>query len=84
MTDDIIGMQDMIAIYEVTDRFGIDREAISVPLEKAEAGGVSRQSDGGIEVNVPAKIPIRQWLATLEGELERLGFALEDIDSDEG
>ena len=84
MTDDIIGMQDMIAIYEVTDRFGIDREAISVPLEKAEAGGVSRQSHGGIEVMVPAKIPIRQWLPTLEAELERLGFALEDIDSDEG
>ena len=84
MTDDIIGMQDMMAIYEVTDRFGIDREAISVPLEKAEAGGVSRQSNAGIEVTVPANIPIRQWLATLEGELERLGFALEDIDSDEG
>ncbi|MCH8185194.1 MAG: hypothetical protein IH862_03730 [Chloroflexi bacterium] len=83
MTDDIIGMQDMMAIYEVTDRFGIDREAISVPLEKAEAGGVSRQSQGGIEVTVPAKIPIRQWLPTLEAELERLGFALEDIDNDE-
>ncbi len=76
MTDDIIGMQDMMAIYEVTDRFGIDREAISVPLEKAEAGGVSRQSQGGIEVRVPANIPIRQWLPTLEAELERLGFAL--------
>ena len=83
MTDDIIGMQDMMAIYEVTDRFGIDREAISVPLEKVEAGGVSRQSQGGIEVTVPAKISIRQWLPTLEAELERLGFALEDIDNDE-
>ena len=84
MTDDIIGMQDMIAIYEVTDRFGIDREAISVPLEKAEAGGVSRQSHGGIEVTVPANIPIRQWLPTLEAQLEMLGYALEDIDEDEG
>ena len=84
MTDDIIGMQDMMAIYDVTDRFGIDREAISVPLEKAEAGGVSRQSGGGIEVTVPAKISIRQWLPTLEAELERLGFVLEDIDDDEG
>ncbi len=84
MTEDIIGMQDMIAIYEVTDRFGIDREAISVPLEKAEAGGVSRQSHGGIEVIVPATIPIRQWIPTLEAELERLGFMLEDIDHEEG
>ena len=84
MTEDIIGMQDMMAIYEVTDRFGIDREAISVPLEKAEAGGVSRQSHGGIEVIVPATIPIRQWIPTLEAELERLGFMLEDIDHEEG
>ena len=84
MTDDIIGMQDMMAIYDVTDRFGIDREAISVPLEKAEAGGVSRQPNGGIEVMVPATIPIQQWLPTLEAELERLGFVLEDIDNDEG
>ena len=84
MTDDIIGMQDMMAIYEVTDRFGIDREAISVPLEKSEAGVVSRQPHGGIEVTVPAKIPIQQWLPTLEAELERLGFVLEDSDNDEG
>ncbi len=84
MTDDIIGMADMMAIYEVTDRFGIDPEAISVPLEKAEAGGVSRQSHGGIEVIVPATIPIRQWIPTLEAELERLGFMLEDIDHEEG
>ena len=84
VTDEIIGMKDMIAIYEVTDRFGIDRESISVPLEKAEAGGVSRQSHGGIEVIVPADIPIEQWLPTLEGELEMLGFALEDVDEDEG
>ncbi len=84
MTEDIIGMQDMMAIYEVTDRFGIDREAISVPLEKTEAGGVSRQSDGGIEVIVAATIPIRQWIPTLEAELERLGFMLEDIDHEEG
>ena len=84
MTDDIIGMQDMMAVYEVTDRFGIDRETISVPLEKVESGGVSRQSDGGIEVTVPADIPIQQWLPTLEAELEGLGFVLEDVDEDEG
>ena len=83
MTDDIIGMQDMIAVYEVTDRFGIDREAISVPLEKAQTGGVSRQSHGGIEVTVPADMPIREWLATLEAELESLGFVLEEVDDDE-
>ena len=28
MSEEIIGMDDMMAIYEVTDRFGIDRESI--------------------------------------------------------
>ena len=34
MEPEIIGMDDMLAVYEITDLFGIDRESISVPLEK--------------------------------------------------
>lgn len=49
MAEDIIGMEDMMAIYEVTDRFGIDRESISVPLEKAGAGRVAREPRGVIQ-----------------------------------
>ena len=41
MPGEIIGMEDMMAIYEVTDRFEIDRETISVPLEKLGDGSVT-------------------------------------------
>ena len=79
---DIIGMDDMMAIYEVTDRYGIDRETIGVPLEKEGDGTVQRQPNGGVEITVPATLPIRDWLPTLQIELGRAGFELEEgIDS---
>ena len=76
MTEEIIGMDDMNAIYEVTDRFGIDRETIGVPLEKDGAGAVERRPDGGAEITAPLTVSTRDWLPTLERELERLGFEL--------
>ena len=66
MTDDIIGMDDMMAVYEITDQFGIDRETISVPLEKEGDGAVSRQPDGALEIVVPATSTTREWLPALK------------------
>ena len=74
MTDEIIGMADMMAVYEVTDRFAIDRETISVPLGKEGTGSVAKQPDGGVEIIVPATLPTRDWLPTLDADLEKLGF----------
>ena len=42
MADDIIGMREMIVIFSVTDEYGVDREHISVPLEKEDPGAVRR------------------------------------------
>ena len=81
MGDEIIGMEDMMAIYEVTDRFGIDRESISVPLEKGGTGAVRRQADG-VEILAPAAMPTREWLPTLGAELLRLGFELQASDDE--
>ncbi|MCH7786533.1 MAG: hypothetical protein IIC22_03385 [Chloroflexi bacterium] len=83
MSDDIIGMDDMMAVYEVTDRFGIDRETISVPLGKEGVGAVSRQFTGGVDITVPLTIPVREWLPTLESELVRLGFLILEDEDDE-
>ena len=83
MTDEIIGMDDMMAIYAVTDRFGIERESIRVPLEKADTGAVVRQPDGGVEITVPATTAIQEWLPLLQDQLERLGFALQYNNDDE-
>ena len=82
MNEDIIGMTDMAAIYDVTDRFGIDREAISVPLEKAERGSVKKDPSGELEITVPAVAAADKWIDFLRSELELLGFELRDIDED--
>ena len=82
MADEIIGMDDMMAVYDVTDLFGIDRETISVPLEKVGEGGVERRPGGEIEIVVPASITTREWLPALRAALERLGFEAAESDDD--
>ena len=74
MADDIIGMDDMMAIYEVTDLFGIDRESISVPLDKEGMGGAATLDDGTLEIRAPAEAPTRDWLPALSKTLEGLGY----------
>ena len=78
MPGEIIGMEDMMAIYEVTDRFEIDRETISVPLEKSGDGSVTANEDGTIEIVAPASVPISDWQPTLEKDISELGFSLDD------
>ena len=78
MVEGIIGMEDMGLIFEVTDAMGIDRESISVPLEKEDPGAVRRLPSGEIEIVVPESVPSREWAETLRAELEKLGFETEE------
>ena len=78
MCQEIIGMDDMMAIYEITDLFGIDRESISVPLERAGAGSVAGEPGGDIEIVAPEAVTTREWLHTLRSSLHELGFELQE------
>ena len=64
----------MMAIYEVTDLMGIDRESISVPLDRDGMGGVETLGDGTLEIRAPAEASTREWLPALRGILEGLGY----------
>ena len=74
MNEEIIGMREMGAIFDVTDELGIDREKISVPLGKEDPGSVRKLPSGEIEIVVPRTVPIEEWVATLKSNLEELGF----------
>ena len=74
MTEEIISMDDMAEIFELTDSLDIDREAIRVELSKDDPGSVARQPDGLIEMVVPLTTPLASWLQTLEAELRRMGY----------
>ena len=78
MVEGIIGMEDMGRIFEVTDAMGIDRESISVPLDKEDPGAVRMLPGGEIEIVVPESVPAEEWVATLRDELQKLGFEVEE------
>lgn len=75
MSEEIIGMSEMGAIFDVTDGYGIHRERISVPLEKVDPGAVRRLPTGEIEIVVPLSAPMEEWAHILRACLEGLGFA---------
>ena len=66
-------MDDIMAVYDVTDVFSIDRENISMPLEKNGDGDVQLR-DEKLEIVIPATLPIYDWLPILRTRLESLGF----------
>ena len=68
----------MLAIFEVTDSFGIDRESISVSLEKEDPGSVNLLQNGELEIVVPVSIPIESWVDHLLHEMNNMGFSSEN------
>jgi hypothetical protein len=74
MADDIIGMADMGVVFAVTDALGVDRELISVPLEKEDPGSVKRLPSGELEIVVPLTVPQDEWAKRLMADLKELGF----------
>ena len=75
--DEIITMEDMAEVYEVTDGLGIDREMINVELAKEDPGSWSR-GDGGLMkrevlvITLPLSTPLEEWLPRLKVGLEGL------------
>ena len=63
-----VSFPEIERILEVTDRLGLDREKVRVPL-RAEAGGRITRSPRGLEIVVDADRPFEEWLAGLEALL---------------
>lgn len=75
--NDIITMEDMALVYEITDALGIDREALNVDLGKEDPGAWAK-GDGGmmkrevLEITLPLTTPLQDWLPKLKAGLEEL------------
>ena len=72
--ENIINMSDMGFVFEITDSMGIDRENVSVPLEKSGIGYVQTMPDGTVEIIIPESISMEEWQETLKINLESLGY----------
>jgi hypothetical protein len=69
---EMVTMSEMTQIFEVTDRLGIHREHVVVPLGPRHPGRVRRMPNGRFEIVVEAEGPIADWLPAMEAELVRL------------
>ncbi len=70
MSNEIIDMEDMAMVYEITDEFGIDRESIKVDLTKEDPGRVDF-SQGQWDMVLPLTISMKDWQTTLKAEIEK-------------
>jgi hypothetical protein len=68
---EVVTIREIERIFEVTDRLGIHREHVVIPLRPRHPGH-ARRMGGKIEIVVESQDDFDQWLAALEPELRRL------------
>jgi hypothetical protein len=68
----VVGIHEINRIFEVTDRMGIHREALVIPLAPRHPGRVRRRPDGKIEIVVESEGDFEAWAGGLEAELKVL------------
>ena len=78
MAEDLITMEDMAAIFEVTDALGIHRESVRVELNKEDPGSIQKVADGMVEITLPANESVQVFCRKLRIALEAMGFAPAD------
>ena len=90
MAEELIGMEDMEAIFEVTDALGIHRESVRVELTKEDPGSIQRAGDGIVEITLPVNESTEIFCRKLRIDLEAMGFrptdavlSYDDDDDDE-
>jgi len=69
---EVVTQREIERIFEVTDRLGIHREQIVIPLGPRHPGRVRRMPNGKVEIVVESEGGFEDWLAGLESELRRL------------
>jgi hypothetical protein len=68
----VVGMKEINAVFEVTDRLGISREWIEIPLGPESPGTVKKLPNGKYEIIVDAEVPIEQWVSVMEAEIKKM------------
>jgi hypothetical protein len=69
---DAVGMEEINRIFALTDRMGINRESLVIPLGTGK-GRIRKLPSGKLEIIVDAETPIDEWL---EGLPELIDAAL--------
>jgi hypothetical protein len=83
MADEIISMDDMAAIFAVTDDMGIHRESVRVELSKEDPGSIAQADGGVIEITIPLSTPTQSFAQELKSQLETMGYLPGQQDGEE-
>jgi hypothetical protein len=67
-----VTLREIHRIFEITDRLGIHREQLVIPLGPRHPGRVRRMPNGKLEIVVEKDGDFEEWLATLEGEIRKV------------
>lgn len=67
-----VTMREILRIFEVTDRLGIHRESVVIPLAPRHPGRVRKMPNGKIEIVVDSAEDFETWLAGLDPQLSRV------------
>jgi len=66
-----VTLREIQRIFEVTDRLGIHREQLVIPLASRHPGRVRRMPGGKIEIVVEKEGDFETWVASLEAEIAK-------------
>ena len=67
-----VTLREIQAIFEITDRLGIHREQLVIPLGPRHPGRVRRMANGKLEIVVEKDGEFAAWLAGLESEIRKV------------
>ena len=68
-----VTLREIQRIFEVTDRLGIHREQLVIPLAPRHPGRVRRMPNGKIEIVVERDGDFETWVGGLEAQLRAVG-----------
>lgn len=68
----IVGMKEILQVFEVTDRLGISREMIEIPLSPEHPGQVRRLSNGKFEIIIDSNEPLSDWIPKMENQIKKI------------
>jgi hypothetical protein len=69
---DVLSFHQISRILEMTDRLGLNREWVEIPLSPASPGAVRTLPNGKLEIVVDADQPFDQWLDALPARIKEV------------
>lgn len=64
-----VTIREIERIFEVTDRMGIHREMVVIPLRPRHPGRVRKLPGGKLEIAVESEGDFSEWVSSLEAEI---------------